>query len=308
MYKVTSVTLTDINDKEIVKDVQLWNKQSNNEESNATQNAIPNINNSYRRLPIYLNYRLIPIYLIAGNPLHVFSTSETTKEWFKHNLLQKSFNVNEYVSLIFESTSSTSPTYLIFYYKIKTNQIYSIVIDFSYIQSLLGTVDKLGDIESSLTKPRSDSNTVVFDKVLQQKKKRSSPFLVDQEPSSSIALQLKPKQASSPSLSILTTQDQVNSAINKIILSGLRIRGFSTNLNDNINNKLTIKEIYQMTYKATLFSLRKYNFNFINNKLVSDKDIQNSNIKQHPIRINDLQDIVEKLLQLFIDIDDPNVV
>ncbi|KAK6465267.1 hypothetical protein DFJ63DRAFT_310366 [Scheffersomyces coipomensis] len=324
MIRINTITLHDTgvknNDDSHIEDVQLWYNQSNASTSSssspiATTTSTPvtaSINSSYSRLPIHINYRLIPIYLITCNPYHVYSNIEQTKNWFKSNLLFQTFNVDENISLIFKSDDSNSSNYLIFYFDTKLNQIFSIILDFSLIDQINNLIS---DLPTTTSSTKNDSNTTVFDKVLQRKKSRASPFLVDSEPLSknqfTSNIQSSKSTIESPSSassSILTTQDQVNSAINKLILSGLRIRGFSTNnLNHNINDKLNIKEIYQMTYKSTLFSLRKFNYSFINDKLISKKDLESSNLKQTPIKLIDLQDIIEKLLQLFIDVDDQNV-
>lgn len=70
------------------------------------------------------------------------------------------------------------------------------------------------------------------------------------------------------------------------------MRGLSQNLVTTHNDKIAVKEINQMTFKATQFALRKQNYSF-NKK---------SEVKK-PLRLNDLQDIVESLLQLFVDVE-----
>jgi hypothetical protein len=157
-------------------------------------------------------------------------------------------------------------TCLVFYFD---TQIKCTIIDFSNL-SLINRY-----IESGPVSPQKHVvDTKIFDRVLLQKKSKSNPFLEPQKPTNETTR--------------LLSKDQINQAVLKLILSGLRIRGLSTNLSHMVNDKLTVKEIYQMTYKATLFSLRKYNYSF--------------NKSNHPITVDELQGIVEKLLEIFVDV------
>lgn len=157
-------------------------------------------------------------------------------------------------------------TCLVFYYD---TQVKCTIVDFS----TWGLINRwIGSGSVSPQKPVVD--TKIFDRVLLQKKSKSNPFLEPAKPSNDTTR--------------LVSQDQINHAVQKIILSGLRIRGLSPNLSHMVNDKLTVKEIYQMTYKATVFSLRKYNYSF--------------NKTTHPITVDELQDIVEKLLEIFVDV------
>ena len=129
-------------------------------------------------------------------------------------------------------------------------------------------------------KSRTTSSPAVtaFDRVLKEKQE-GNPFLRTQP---------KPNKSL-----VLSTQEQISTAVNKIIQSGLRIRGLSMNQTESINDKLKIKEIYQMTHKATMFSLRKFNYSF--NKRTDSEKVQ--------VSWNDIQETVESLLHLFIDLD-----
>lgn len=250
MHRLTCVTLYD--GAQEVTGVEIWGE-------NGEELAL---GNDLMRLGRYVDYRAIPLYVMKYGCLNVFTRDRKTEEWFKENLVTIAMRLNDNVGLLYEYQNG----YLLFYFQ---QQIKCMVIDLQILNDLDGCVQAKFPSQSRKV---SSSNIKIFDKI--SEKRKSNPFIELHSPQKD--------------LSVLSNQNQVNLAVSKIILSGLRIRGLSTNLNHSINEKLTIKEIYQMTYKATLFSLRKYNYSF--------------NQSDHPITVNELQEIVEKLLEIFIDV------
>lgn len=293
-----------LNDGEQLKDVQLW--------GSTRDVSLSSLQLSRRD---YVNYRGLPLYLIQGPPMDVYSNSAETSNFFTNLLILCALQDNN-VGMLFGDDRAM--TYLVFYYDIT---IKAIILDFKSISTIMSY------IENSKTSPtynffldfaepvrRDSTNITVFDKVLNKKKRpspetksdfddASSPFTDPLPRTSSLSRQNSHSFTSSSSFSlsrqnshsrsVLTSHEQINLAINKLILSGLRIRGLSTNLNHSINDKLTIKEIYNMTLKSALFSLRKYNYNFTTSN------------KSRAIGFADLQDTVEKLLDIYVDVN-PN--
>ncbi|KAG2735353.1 hypothetical protein G9P44_001567 [Scheffersomyces stipitis] len=294
MKKLATFVINDNYPSNSFEDVQIWSGSDTKESDNLS--SVPT---SYERMPIYVNYRLVPYYLLSARPLSVFSTSSITSEYFKQTLLKQAV-YNRDIGILFKS--GRDETYLIFYFDFIKKQIMVLIIDFSRLAEIDAILEKdaVQDPDNTkntfilLNQTRQDDRSTVFDKVLQRKKSRSSsnPFVVESVQNSTTAKLL--------SSSILSTQDQIHQAVNKIILSGLRIRGLSTNLNHSVNEKLTIKEIYQMTYKSTMFSLRKHNYTFSGTS--SSKGTNTSNSKSQ-IRLSELQDTIEKLLEIFVDVD-----
>ncbi|GEQ72371.1 hypothetical protein JCM33374_g6058 [Metschnikowia sp. JCM 33374] len=95
----------------------------------------------------------------------------------------------------------------------------------------------------------------------------------------------------------LITSHQISQAVNRVVLSGLRLRGLSTNASSSANDKIAIREIYQMTKKAALFALRKYGYDF--NRGISNGDKEAS----QGVSLDDIQSIVESLLSTFVDVE-----
>ncbi|KAK6458014.1 uncharacterized protein RJT20DRAFT_125911 [Scheffersomyces xylosifermentans] len=349
MNKLTTISLKDKNCDSSIEDVQLW---SNSMDGDKDATELMKTTNVYERMPFYINHNIVPVYLLAASPMAVFSKRSETSAYFKELLVKNSLqsmksNANailfrqitqevesqnaeksqENESLKHQNTTPMHrDVYLIFYYDSSSKQVKVLLVDFSRLDKFTSIFEK--DHSTTTTDKsafillassvRHDNRSTVFDKVLQRKKSRMSPFLAEAGPSTSSSSTLSAISTSNSSTklvssSILTTQEQIHQAINKIILSGLRIRGLSTNLSHSINDKLTIKEIYQMTHKATLFSLRKYSYQFISSSASSAmKGLKTTSkglsIKNyiHPVRLSDLQDTIEKLLELFVDVGDPN--
>lgn len=357
MGLVTKITLKD-QDRQAT-DVQLWSS-ANYLSTPDTVSALSSL--QFSRIGKNVDYRGVPIYLLQGPPLDVYSNSTETSNFFKKHLILPSLQVNENVGLLFGD--DLAKFYLVFYFDLT---IKALVLDFSTITTVMAYVENDADNAPynyflNFNEPvrRDSTNMTVFDKVL-NKKKRPSPFgeksnlftdrtsLFDTDRntntdqngfaadksspftdplslpvrSTSFSNSISRSSTNSNSFALpnssrsnsnsfalpissfnpshsrtsnivsltLTSQEQINLAINKLILSGLRIRGLSTNLNHSINDKLTIKEIYNMTHKSALFSLRKFNYNFTGK----------GDNKGRAIGFSDLQDTVEKLLDLYVD-------
>lgn len=248
MHRLGRVTLNDGNLE--VTGVEIWGEID----------GVLTFQGDLIRVPSYVDYRAIPFYLVRYGGLRVFTTDPDTETWFKDNLVALALKLDANIGLIYQIEHQ----YLIFYFD---KHVKCFIVDFE----ILNEVDRYIDKKFPSKLEIIGANTNIFDKICE---KRNNPFV---EPI------IQQNDAS-----VLSNQTQVNLAISKIILSGLRIRGLSTNLNHSVNEKLTIKEIYQMTYKATLFSLRKYNYSF--------------NKSDHPITVNELQEIIEKLLEIFVDV------
>ncbi|CAH6719402.1 mitochondrial morphogenesis protein Sld7p [[Candida] jaroonii] len=196
----------------------------------------------------YVKYNEIPLVLIQGKPIDVYCSIQDSVDYVADNVLRY-----KDLGLLCKSKSNEN-VYLIFY--VQDMKLKTLLLDFSLIIKILG-INKSYDNETNyiLDLKTKSSDTNVFDRVLEKKKrpKSTTPTVQDKG-------------------------DQINTTVTKVILSGLRLRGLSNSSKD----KIKIKEIYQMTYKSTLFALRKFN---------------------REVKLNDIQDTVEKLLQIFVDVD-----
>ncbi|KGQ96370.1 hypothetical protein MEM_01915 [Candida albicans L26] len=264
--------------KNVINDIQLWS-------TNKTL-KLPTITSCK---PIsYIKYASLPFYLVYCCPIIVYTDDSDTSDYFKTKLVETPLLSNGKsggvggggIGLLCKVDVNT---FLVFYYE---DNVKMLVLKFSKFIETLPQLDIPSIPKDTLLdlKPskRIRTNTKIIDKIIEKKKQRSNSFIANPNTT---------KENISSGSSILTNQDQINTAINKIIFSGLRIRGLSSNVASSLNDKLTIKEIHQMTFKATQFALRKHNYSF--NKRETKK----------PLRLNDLQDIIENLLQLFVDIE-----
>lgn len=284
-------------DGDTINDCQLWStdkiglKPILNNDQNVNQNEFVS----------YINYHLIPVFLFKTNSYTVYSDDEKTNTYFQNNLVKHNLYHNFNIGLLFKANDDL---YSIFHLDSNNLIVKCRFISFNILKLDAGSsendrncfVDHKTSTLSSIQIQKSNSsisndrfNKVLFNKRNEQSKK-SSPFLAASTKSS-------PQTTSSSSLSslTLTNHDQITQAVNKLILSGLRIRGLSTKSNDiSSNEKITIKEIYQMTRKSTLFALRKFNYTFNDQTNVE---------KNYSIKLNDIQNIVEQLLEVFIDME-----
>ncbi|KAI5964795.1 SLD7 [Candida pseudojiufengensis] len=268
-----------------IKDVQFW---SIKETDDYIDDLSIKLNSTSLEFITHIECTKLPIYLINGHSFQIFTNDEESEFYFKHKILTipNSNKLLNYGILTKIKDKIDSDQYFVFYFNNDNNSIDCLIVDFSVINKLneLDHNNKI-DNNSFITKKKNRTipNTQVFDKVLKQKQD-NNPFLLSN--------QNDIQQNSTSSLSILTNQEQINNAINKLIFSGLRIRGLSKNQTNSINEILKIKEIHQMTYKSAIFALKKYNYTNSNNK--------KNNLQ---IKFNDVQEIIENLLHLFVDVE-----
>lgn len=171
--------------------------------------------------------------------------------------------------------------YVVMYYSVKSGSIRCFELDLDIPKALdalcqSASVDLLLNVYFSSLAPRAD--TSVFDRVLQNKSKRNT-YLAPPAPSKTPL-----------SVSVLAG-DQISQAVSKVTLSGLRLRGLNPSDAGNSKNRTIVRELYHQTRKLALFALRKYNYTF-------------NGSHDKLIRLQDVQDVVERLLQAYVDIDD----
>lgn len=260
------VSTTVIHDEDhTLEDVQFWSEQDGS-----------TVTIGFCEYITHIDCNRVPIHLISGRPFLIFTNDPQTELYFKKQLIRHSTQNKLRRGLL---ANAGERKFVVFYYD---NQVRCIVLDFTRLEEVQKSLKSGGTIDNSFIKPQTNSQPTLavtaFDRIL-QKKQEGNPFLATQ---SKVQKTL-----------VLSTQEQISTAVNKIIQSGLRIRGLSVNQTESINDKLKIKEIYQMAHKATMFSLRKYNYSF--NNVTKTEKIQ--------VSWSDLQEIVENLLHLFIDVD-----
>lgn len=243
-------------------DIQIW-----------TKHAIPGLE-SCKQLQIisHVDYTKIPVFLVSNGPFHVYTDEKATQNYLKENLaiyedkcglLAKSESQNFYTVLYTDSSLS----------------VWCFVIDF-------GILDQISKLPSNPEKDvyytgtnltsAAKSDTTIFDRVLENKSLKTLAQTVPARPISMLTL---------------NSHQQITQAVTKMVLSGLRLRGLSATVGTT-NEKIAVREIYQMTKNAAIFSLRKYKYEF------NDSKGQN-------VRMSDIQDVVERLLEVFIDVESP---
>lgn len=275
MNHISTIKIYDFN-KCVLNDVQLWSDEETPYRPNFT--SCSSIS--------WIKYTELPLYLMISLPITIYSNDSVTSDYFKKNLLEVPLSHNRRdLGIICKADTDT---YLVFYYH--EEAVRMTVITFAKFNKLLPYFNtKLLPVTNTIvdfSKPvRTRTSTVLIDKIIEKKKQRTNPFIAN-------PLILVNNSAKVDNSLILTSKEQINNAINKIILSGLRMRGLSQTLVTSHNDKLAVKEIHQMAFKAAQFALRKHNYSF-NKKPGARK----------PLRLNDLQDIVESLLQVFVDIE-----
>lgn len=257
--------------KNVINDIQLW-----------SMNKTLKLPSIISCKPIsYIKHVSLPLYLVYCCPITVYTDDPDTSDYFKTRLVETPLsNGKSGVGLLCQVDSNT---FLVFYYE---DNVKVLVLSFSKFLETLPQLDIQSIPKNTLLDLRPPkrirTNTTIIDKIIEKKKQRLNLFIANPNTT---------KGNTSSSSLILTNQEQINTAINKIIFSGLRIRGLSSNVASSLNDKLTIKEIHQMTFKATQFALRKHNYSFNKREI------------KKPLRLNDLQDIIENLLQLFVDVE-----
>lgn len=226
----------------------------------------------------YVYYHRIPLFLVAAGPFDVYSELEKTEKYFASNLMARGVDIG--ILTRFSSPDSSSDEYAVFY--ADTGAVKCFSIDFGTLTHTQSLKDEADTAETSIyfgDRPRTitvKSDTTVFDRVLEGKLTKKPPVARN-----------TPQMAP---LLVLSTSGQISQVINKTILSGLRLRGLSRSAASS-KERVATGEIYQMTKKAAHFALRKYNYDF------------NTNTNPTEIKASDVQDIVERLLEVFVDVE-----
>lgn len=249
----SSIVLQD-SDK-VYEDVQLWYKHK-----------IPvQYLESFFKIS-YVNYQKIPVFLLQSTIVDIYSNLDATEDYIK-NILVKYTNTHNNLGVLYRS-SIQQHIYIILF--IQDFKVKGFILDYSILDRLNSHNDNYDfqdnehDLNYIIDLRVRQSSVHAIEKVLEKKKRNKSTT----------------PTASTTNSSNL---EHPNNMVSKVILSGLRLRGMSNNSSTTPNEKIKLKEIYQMTYKSTQFALRKF----------ANKEI----------KLADVQDIVEKLLQVFIDIE-----
>lgn len=226
-----------------------------------------------------VNYRLIPIPLISNGPYQVYSDNNETEAFFIRSLVQQRLNLG----ILTKYPDHNGDVYVVFYVDEHSKGIKCICLDFLVLTQIQEYVELVKDNESIYFANKNKlvaykSDTSVFDRVLENKSSKK-PALVPTSGSGSSATTLS-----------LNTPSQIAQAINKVILLGLRLRGLIVSGLTSAKDKIAIREIHQMTKNAALFAVRKFNYDF------------NAGQRNLDLLLAVLQDIVESLLQTFVDI------
>lgn len=299
MHRVGSISIRTGTGEEEVQGVQIWSQYE--------QDA--GVMDSIRRRPRfrelgYVNHEVIPFFLLYCKPLQIFSDEDKTGEYLHCMLIEKATYQNSNGLMI--RGEKDDDLYIALYSRIYGDDI---VVECKMVNfRLLERVNKLTSCDRMEEEGRSffledqgkttekrTTDTSIFDKVLSEKRQKVGSNRFVFKPKST-----KPSETQLSSQS-LTNTEQISQAINRVILSGLRIRGLNLDGNNTLLNlRANIKEIQQMTYKAAMFSLRKFKYSF--NQQRNDS-LQPGARKE--IMLNDVQEIVEKLLQVFLDVEDP---
>lgn len=244
-------------------DIQIWNDAS------APPLSLPTL-----QYVCLVNHRKIPLYLVSSGAYNVYSTAPATEAYF----LESAITHSETVAVLAKHTDAPSDAYVVFFADHSSLSVKCFCIDFSVLERvarLSGDTDRGSEVSiyysNTERAPGAKSDIAVFDRVLESKSSRKSAP--------------QPPRAPPPTL---LAGPHLTQAINKVILSGLRLRGLSISARD----KIAVREIYQMTRKAALFALRKYTYDF-NSALPPD------------LTLDVVQDVVESLLRVFVDVEQP---
>lgn len=270
----------------------------------------PSMTGDFKRAADYIDYKMIPPFLLQKQSLDIYSTSDEVEDYFRGTLVKFTLQTLKPIALTYLSLSNKNILIAI-YLNVNSLKLKCCIIDFSILTTLISIpyVNKSGvisptaslqqsvDTATTAVQPHSIPNTSIFDKVLSKRKQ----LVLLQQPQQNLFM-MAPVQPKTTALSsqILTTNEQISQAVSKLVLSGLRLRGLSGFMNSSSqssNEKLAVREIYQMTLQCAMFALRKFNYGF-------NKQLQTHQVNPAPVRLNDIQDIVENLLLVFIDMDD----
>ncbi|KAM9903006.1 hypothetical protein OXX69_008086 [Metschnikowia pulcherrima] len=236
-----------------------------------------------------VNHHKIPLFLVSGGPFDVYTEHQETESYFFHQLVRQS----EKTGILAKSLTENADLYIVFYVdRRKGPRVRCYYIDFCVLQQVNEFREKSLMIQnedmffvSKIRSATTKSDTSVFDRVLESKNSRKLPSMNAPPPPVAVS-------------SALTTSQQISQAVNRVVLSGLRLRGLSTNSSSSSNDKIAIREIYQMTKKAALFALRKYTYDFNEANIAASSKRGGSGIS-----LAEVQSIVKSLLQTFVDIE-----
>lgn len=215
----------------------------------------------------HINHRKIPVFLVSHGPFRVYTHNASTELYFGDNVAC----YHDDTGII--AKSDNDDVYAVFFSD-KNLAVWSYFVDFSLLHLLHNLSGKEANwYYSGVPQNVSKTDTTIFDRVLENKVGNNKKSVA-------------PRQM--PPL-MLSTSHQISQAVNKMVLSGLRLRGLTAR--ENSNELVAVREIYHMTRKAAMFSLRKYHYEF------------NGSKKEGNIQMEDIQDVVERLLEVFLDVD-----
>ncbi|RKP29717.1 hypothetical protein METBISCDRAFT_18027 [Metschnikowia bicuspidata] len=224
-----------------------------------------------------VNYRLIPFFLVSDGPFPVYSDNNATEAFFIRSLVRP----QPKIGLLTKYPDSNGDVYVVFFVDEAACGIKCICLDFLVVSRMEELRDLAPDDENVFfARPNKllayKSDTTVFDRILENKSLRRHVTAPVAEKTVTGAL--------------LYTPTQILQAINKLILLGLRLRGLTVSELSSSKDKIAIREIHQMTRTAALFAMRKFNYDF------------NAVLRTQELLLSVLQDIVESLLQTFVDV------
>lgn len=263
-------------EKEILTGIQIWS------DVEITQP----LTESRLSVVCAVNHQKIPVFLVSCGPFDVYTENHDSESYFYNHLVCE----NRGIGLLTKAGDENSEMYVVFYIDgLELPRVRCYYLDFSVVQQgdefreVSGNEDVFFASRSRGNAWKSD--TSVFDRVLELKTQRKTPNISTIPPILAVSLGL-------------TTSHQISQAINRVVLSGLRLRGLSTNSAVSGNDKAAIREIYQMTKKAATFALRKYSYEF-NGKSTEGR----AKTDGRGVSLDEIQDIVESLLQTFVDVE-----
>lgn len=202
----------------------------------------------------------IPPFLVSQGPYDVYSELEATETFFYDRLACEAKD-----KAVLARCSSLPESYVVFFPA--DSGVRCFYIDLTMAdRARIPLADNTYHPIKSAT-PKSDMS--VFDRVLELKVRGPVPLVE------------KPQQS-------LLLQPQIHELVSKCISLGLRLRGLSL-ASASHNDRVALKEVYQMTRQAALFSLRKFTYGFNKNAA--------------PVTVDAIQQIVESLLQTFVDLE-----
>lgn len=261
----------------VLKDIQIWNDSLAYQE-HKTLLLI------YR---CHVKYRRIPLFLVYNGASEVYTNDSQTEEYFFNKLISADPETGVLAKIKdIDAGNEQRDSHVVFFTGLDQSSIKCVFIDILLLQHAQELQQNLGppaseDVLYPLDMDLGEtakSDTSIFDRVLENKSSKKS-FTIS-----------NPQVQNRNMASDLTSNQQTVQTVNKIILSGLRLRGLISANATNLNEKYAVREIFQMTKQSALFALRKFSYDF------------NGSQGQKPT-LEAMQDIVESLLQTFVDIE-----